>query len=193
MKRFLLGTIVAGTVLAGSAQATTFTFSDEYYVANITTFHTLFGATTTGYGTSGVYQLTDSIAPNAVTKLSNGSSVPGEYIQNTTPNANEELITNGFSASLNNGQQVGNVFNLALGGFIRFAVGGSTTPFTFNSFDLSGSGTIQIRGELNLNPVAGDLATINLTSTPTTYTFDWTGIDTVDFISGFTRLCGRNP
>ncbi|HEY0420943.1 MAG TPA: PEP-CTERM sorting domain-containing protein, partial [Acetobacteraceae bacterium] len=118
----------------------------------------------------------------------NGSSVPGEYIQNTTPNANEELITNGFSASLNNGQQVGNVFNLALGGFIRFAVGGSTTPFTFNSFDLSGSGTIQIRGELNLNPVAGDLATINLTSTPTTYTFDWTGIDTVDFISGFTNI-----
>jgi hypothetical protein len=57
MKRFLLGTIVAGTVLAGSAQATTFTFSDEYYVTNLATFHNLFGATTTGYGTSGRLEL----------------------------------------------------------------------------------------------------------------------------------------
>jgi len=111
--------------------------------------------------------------------------VPGEYVQNTTPNASQELVTNGFTQSLNYGQQVGNVFNSTLSGFLRYQVNGATTPFTFNSFLLSGSGAITIRGELNLNPVAGDLATITLTATPTLYTFNWSGIDTVDFISGF--------
>jgi hypothetical protein len=35
-----------------------------------------------------------------------------------------------------------------------------------------------------VTPVPGDLITLNLTSTHTVYTFDWAGIDTVDFISG---------
>jgi hypothetical protein len=181
---------IAAVVAAAGGQLwadNTFTFSDEYYVNSLTTFHTIFGATTTGYGTAGIYQLTNTSTPT-VTKLSNGSGVPGEYVQNTTPNANQELALFGWSQSLNNGQQVASVYNLLnpTNGsvvYFRYTVGGATTPFTFNSFDLRGSAananlSFTLQGYLAGNLV--DSAILNVTgNTFSTFNENWTNVDTV--------------
>ncbi len=111
--------------------------------------------------------------------LLSGSSAPFTF-------TNQELVLSGWTATNTNGNQIASVFNSGQStGFIRDQVGGVTQQFTFNSFTLSGTGSITFRAELNLNPVPGDTATIVLTSTPTTYTFNWAGIDTVDFFNGF--------
>src|ERR1700743_1148003 len=70
------------------ASATSFGFSDEYFENNLASFQHTFGSTATGYGTSGIYQETNTSTPIA-TKVGSGTSVVGEYIQNTTPNANK--------------------------------------------------------------------------------------------------------
>jgi hypothetical protein len=174
-------------IWSAPAQATVFDFSDEYYVNSLTTFHSIFGATTTGYGTAGIYQLTNTSTPT-VTKLSNGSSVPGEFVQNTSPNANLELALFGWSQSLNNGQQVATVYNLLNPGngsvvYFRYTVGGTTTPFTFNSFDLRGNTTtanLSFTLQGYLGGVLVDSAILNVTgNTFATFTENWTGVDTV--------------
>jgi hypothetical protein len=174
------------------AQATTFTFSDEYYVSSLAEFHTLFGASATGYFTAGIYQETNTTAP-IITKLSNGSNVPGEYVQNTTPNAYDELALFGWSQSLNNGQQVANVYNLTnpdngSAPYFKYDVGGSATSFTFNGFSLKGASpnanlTFTLEGLDPSNNVL-DTAVLNITgNTLTTETLNWAGVSTVEVVS----------
>ncbi len=195
--RFLFSTSILMACIA-PAGATTFTFSDEYYVNSLTTFHSIFGAATTGYGTAGIYQETNTSTP-IVTKLSNGSNVPGEFIQNTTPNANAGISLNGWSQSLNNGQQVANVYNLGnpTNGPIYFQYktgvtgglfgNGATTAFDFNGFDLKGATAnanlnFTLEGFLGGNMV--DSAVLNVSgNTLTTYTENWTNVDTVEIVS----------
>jgi len=173
------------------ARADIFSFSDMYYVDSLTTFHSLFGASTTGYGTPGIYQETNTTTP-IVTKLSNGSSVPGEYVENTTPNANDELALFGWTQSLNNGQQVADVYNLtdpSTGSvlYFRYTVGGATTPFTFNSFDLSGATASANLSFTLLGFLGGtqvDSAALTVTgNTFTTFTENWANVDTVEIVS----------
>jgi hypothetical protein len=195
-----LATVVLGVALivAGTAQASVFTFSDEYYVNSLTTYHSIFGAATTGYGTAGIYQETNTTTP-IVTKLSNGSGVPGEFIQDTTPNAAAGLSLNGWSQSLNNGQQVATVYNLGnpINGpiYMQYKTGvtgglfgnGTTTAFTFNSVDLRGSTSaanlsFTLQGYLNGNLV--DSTVLNVTgNTFSTYTLNWQNVDTVEIVS----------
>lgn len=185
-------TIAAALAIwSAPVQATTFTFDDMYYVNNLTTFQSIFGATTTGYGTAGIYQETNTTTPT-VTKLSNGSGVPGEYVQDTTPNANLELALFGWSQSLDDGQQVANVYNLTnpYNGtvlYFRYKVGGTTTPFTFNSFDLKGSSpsaNLSFTLEGFLGGVQKHSTILTVTgNTLHTFRLNWQNIDTVEIVS----------
>lgn len=187
-------TLVVTGMWSAPAHATVFNFQDMYYISNSSTFTSVFGSVSSGpgYTTSGVYQKTQDAAHGGtlVTRIASATGgIPFEYIENTTPNKNEWLTINGFQAtSLINGQAVGTVSNSSINpGFLRDTVNGVTTAFEFDSVYLSGSGTTTLRGELNLNPVPGLTRTITLTSTPTLYTFDWTGLDTVSWYpNGFT-------
>jgi hypothetical protein len=173
-------------------QASTFTFSDEYYVSSLSEFHTLFGSTTTGYTSAGIYQKTNTTTPT-ITRLGNGSSVPGEYLQNTIPNANDELALFGWGQSLNNGTQVANVYNLTNPDngsvlYFKYTVGGASTPFTFNGFDLKGSSpsaslSFTLEG-LDASNAVLDTAVLTITgNTLQTETLDWAGVSTVEFVS----------
>lgn len=194
---FLLAAVLSIFSIAvwcAPAQATVFNFQDMYYISNSSTFTSVFGSVSSGpgYTTAGVYQKTEDAAHGGtlVSRIASATGgIPLEYVENTTPNKNESLTINGFQAtSLVNGQAIGTVSNSSISpGFLRDTVNGVTTPFEFDSVYLSGSGTTTIRGELNLNPVPGLTRTITLTSTPTLYTFDWTGLDTVSWYpNGFT-------
>jgi hypothetical protein len=201
MMRFWTRIGLAATVLllgVGQSRADLYNFNDEYYVNSLTTFHSIFGATTTGYGTAGIYQLTSTTTPT-VTKLSNGSGVPGEFKQNTTPNLNAGLALIGWSQSLNNGKQVADVYNLGnpTNGPIYFQYktgvtgglfgNGTTTAFTFNSFDLRGStasANLSFTLEGFLGGVLQDSAILNVTgNTYSTFTENWTNVDTVEIVS----------
>jgi hypothetical protein len=86
----------AAVILCGPAQATTFNFTDEYYVSTLAQFHTEFGSTTSGFSVAGIYQETNTATPT-VTLLSAQSTghyqgVPGEFVQNTTPNAIAAIV-----------------------------------------------------------------------------------------------------
>jgi hypothetical protein len=125
--------------------------------------------------------------------LGNGSSVPGEYIQNTTPNAVDELVLFGWGQSLNNGQQVAIVYNTAdpvngTNTYFQYKVGGVTAPFTFNGFDLKGATSnshlqFTLEGLDSANDVL-DSAIMTVTGNSfQTETLDWTGITTVEIAS----------
>jgi len=174
-------------------KATTFTFDDEYYIGTgkSSTYSSIFG-TTAGYGTAGIYQQTQDAAHGGVivTKLSNGSSVPGEYVQDTS--LGQELALFGWSQSLNNGQQVGSVYNLnnpinGTNTYFRYTVGGATTPFTFNGFDLRGSfSTINLSFTLQgyLGGALVDSDVLNVTgNTFSTFTENWLNVDTIEIVS----------
>lgn len=193
-KRFaaLLAAAVSSIGLwAVSAQASTFTFNDEYYVSSLSEFHTLFGTTATGYSTAGIYQITNTANPT-ITRLGNGSSVPGEYVQNTTPNANQSLALFGWGQSLNNGSQVADVYNRVnpAGGslYFQYLVGGVTTAFTFNGFDLSGSSqssnlTFTLEGLGSSNNILDSLVLSISGNKFQTETLDWVGVSSVEIVS----------
>jgi hypothetical protein len=178
-------------LLPVTAQADTFGFSDEYYISNLSTFHSRFGATATGFTTAGIYQVTNTSIPT-ITKLSSSGTVPGEYVQNTSPNDNQELKLYGWGQSLNNGQQVATVYNTTnpLNGsvlYFQYAVGGTATSFDFNGFDLSGSKPssnlhFTLEGLNGSNVV--DSAILSLTGNAfSTYTFDWANVTEVEIVS----------
>jgi hypothetical protein len=195
VKSAFLLTLAAIAITAVPAQADIFNFNDEYYINSAATFATIFpGCTSPCYSSPGIYQETRDALHGGVlvTRLSNGSNVPGEYLENTTPNAQDELQLFGWSQSLNNGQQVANVFNLTnpLNGtvlYLRDAVGGVSMPFTFNSFDLRGSTananlSFTLEGLLGVSVV--DSVTLNVTgSTFATFTENWSNIDTLAIVS----------
>ena len=135
---------LAASVWCVPAKATVFTFSDEYYLKAGAAYSSVFTGATGNASTNGVYQETATGSPPTITRLST-SGVPGEYIQNTS--LNNELALSGWSQSLNYGQQVANVYNLTnptKGSvlYLQYKVGGSTTPFNFNSIDLHSSGNL---------------------------------------------------
>jgi hypothetical protein len=185
---FALGFVFA----AEHASATVFTFDDEYYfsASGQSAFNTRYGsANSAQYHGVGVYQATNTATPT-ISRLTSTASVniPGEYVPNTSPNANQFLALFGWGQSLNNGQQVANVYNVTnpLNGsvlYFRYTVGGATTPFTFNSFDLRGSTStaslsFTLQGYLNGVLVDSDQITIS-GNTFSTFTENWQNVDTV--------------
>jgi hypothetical protein len=97
---------LAAVLWSGPSRATTFTFGDEYWVSSSAGFTAAFGTVNTGsYSTAGIYQKTNT-TPGAVTvtQLSShatgSQSVPGEFVQNTTPNASVGLLLNGWNENL---------------------------------------------------------------------------------------------
>jgi hypothetical protein len=157
-------------------------------------------------GSASIYQATATtgtsasdishLATTTVTSLnSSGSGVPGEFVENTTHNASEALSLNGFHQSLNSGQQVADVFSLTghpyfqyltpLSGstsiaYITPGSGGTVTPFTFNSFDLLGSGTVTVTGVDSSGHQVGS-AQLALTSNFQTFIENWQNVITVSF------------
>jgi hypothetical protein len=182
-------------IVAVPAQADTFNFNDEYYINSNATFATIFsGCTAPCYSAAGIYQETQDAAHGGVlvTRLSNGSGVPGEYLEDTTPNKLDELQLFGWSQSLNNGQQVANVFNSTnpLNGsvlYLKYAVGGVDTAFTFNSFDLRGAfvnANLNFTLEGFLGGVVVDSAMLNVNgNTFATFAENWSNIDTLEIAS----------
>ena len=145
-------------------------------------------------------RLTNNNLPTIVTRLGNGSSIPGEFVENTTPNASTGLQLFGWGQSLNNGNQVASVYNSTnpFNGsvlYFQYKTGvtgglfgnGATTPFTFNSFDLRGStaaANLSFTLQGYLNNVLVDSAILNVTgNTLTTFTENWTNVDTVEIVS----------
>jgi hypothetical protein len=114
--RLIAPVAVAAAAAVGSwsspARATVFTFGDEYYVSSLTEFHTLFGSTTPGYNTAGIYQETNTSTPTVVQLTTHGTGyqpVPGEFVQNDGGSA---LLLNGWSQLLStNGQRLNNGTN----------------------------------------------------------------------------------
>ena len=113
-------------------------------------------------------------------------------IEDTSPNRLDELQLFGWSQSLNNGQQVANVYNSTnpLNGavlYLKYTVGGVSMPFTFNSFDLRGSAAganlnFTLEGLLGGSVV--DSATLNVTGgTFVTFAENWSNIDTLEIAS----------
>jgi PEP-CTERM motif len=180
--------------MAVPAQADIFNFNDEYYISSSAMFAAKFpGCMSPCYVGAGVYQMTQDAAHGGVlvTRLST-SGVPGEYLQNTTPNKQDFLQLSGWTQSLNNGQQVADVFNSTNPGngavlFFTYTVGGVNTPFTFNSFDLSGASAnanLNFTLEGFLNNVLVDSAVLNVTgSTFVTFTENWSNINKVEIAS----------
>jgi len=188
----------ATVIWCAPAKATTLNFNSTYYVSNSSTFNTLFG-TTTGYSSAGVYQETNTTTP-VVTRLGS-SGAPGEFVQNTTPNASQGIQLFGWSGSYNNGTPLANnVYNLGnpYNGtvlYLQYKTGvtgglfgnGTTTAFNFNGLALRGATTnanLTFTLEGFLGGVLKDSAVLTVTgSTLSTFTENWTGIDTVEFVS----------
>jgi hypothetical protein len=196
--------VTATVAWCNTAQATVFTFSDEYLLKAGTAFSTVFpgasGNATGNANTFALYQETNTTTPT-ITKLGNGSSVPGEFVQNSPTNASEGIQLFGWSQSLNGGQQVGSVYNLnnpinGANTYFQYKTGvtgglfgnGTTTAFTFNSFDLRGSTSgadfsFTLEGLDALNNVL-DSAAIHVTgNTFQTFTENWAGVTTVEVVS----------
>jgi hypothetical protein len=111
-KQFLLsGSVLAG-LLAGTmapAMATTFSMQDEYWLKAGTAFSSVFTGATGSAATQGVYQETATSGTPIITQLTTtnysgtgffNTPVPGEFVQNTTPNANSGLLLNGWESTI---------------------------------------------------------------------------------------------
>jgi hypothetical protein len=177
-----------------------YTFDDMYYISTGIMFHSVFGATTSGWSTFGIYQKTNTSVPTVV-KLSDGSSgvIPGEFLENTTPNASEGLFLSGWGRTLSNGQQVANVSNRSNPSagpiYFQYKTGvtggsfgnGTATAFTFNSFDLKGfdsTANLTFTVEGFLGGVLQDSAVLTVTgNTFTTYTENWQNVDMIEIVS----------
>jgi hypothetical protein len=182
----------------------TFTFDDEYLVKNGAAFSTVFpGATgnAPGTGNSGkIYQKTQTTPSIIITALTTGltSSIPGEYVQNSS--LGEGLYLNGWGQSLNYGQQVGSVYNLnnptngpiyfqyKIGATSGFLTGGTATAFTFNSFDLRGANananlafTLEAFDSSN-HLIDSDVLTVT-GNTFHTFTENWQSVFAVEIVS----------
>jgi hypothetical protein len=169
------------------AKAYTFGFDDMYLVKS----GNAFPGTSVTVSSSGIYQETQDATHGGViiTKLAGlTTSVPGEFVQNTTPNASSELQLYGWGQSLNYGQKVDTVYNLqdtANGAvlYFRYAVGGTAQPFTFNGFDLKTVvGSVNATFEaLDASNHILDTATVTLSSGFTTFSENWTNVYEIQF------------
>lgn len=100
VKKLLIAALLAGTCVPAYAD-TVFTFTDEDYVSTLAQFHTAFGATTTGFTVAGLYQETNTTTPTVTLLHANSSAsyqmVPGEFVQNTSPNASTAIVLSGWN------------------------------------------------------------------------------------------------
>jgi hypothetical protein len=192
-KNLMAVALVAGSIVATSSSpvhATIYAFDDMYYVNSVTTFRSIFGSSATGYGTSGTYQKTLT-SPLTIQKVGTGVNEGGEWILDASPT--QFLALTGWGQSLNNGQQVANVYNTTnpLNGtvlYFQYKLGGSVTAFNFNSFDLRGS-NVNANLQFTLQAYDGtnnllDTAPLSVTgNTFQTHTLNWTNVTTVEVVS----------
>jgi hypothetical protein len=186
----VLAIAAALAVWSAPAQAITFGFDDMYYLSSGKAFSSVFPGATGTTSSAGVYQETQDAAHGGIiiTKLST-SGVPGEFVQNTSLSNGLYLI--GWTQSLNSGQQVDNVFNInSTNPYFQYKTGdtggflstGTTTAFTFNSFQLKGGGTYTFVGEdQNGHQIGTDTRTVTLTSSFQTFTENWQNVYTIYF------------
>jgi hypothetical protein len=192
-RRIAVASALLALLGANSWAALTFNFDDEYYISSSTVFNSTFAGHTAGsYSSAGIYQWTQDHTTVTRVGSATGASMPGEFVSGTTPNANQELMLTGFGQSLNNGNVVGSVYNLnnPINGtvvYFQYKVGGTTTAFDFNSFDLRGLTTaanLQFTVQGYLGGVLQDTATLNVTGNAfSTYTLNWANVDTVEIVS----------
>jgi hypothetical protein len=212
-----LAVTLTSVIWCGPSQATTcgsgtsFGFCDEYFVSTLAEFHTRFGSTTTGYNTPGIYQETNTTTPTVVqlTAQSTGyQPVPGEFVQNTTPNASTGLLLHGWSFNFfSNGQQLSNGANsVSNGPNNNFNPGTSGTGLNFQYLtgDMSGSLSNGTVTAFNINSIVVDSTntavsfkieglvggpggtvvdtaneSLNFALSQQTVNLNWTGVDTV--------------
>jgi hypothetical protein len=202
-KFLLFGSVLMITaalaVWSAPAQAVTLNFPNEYYVRSLSEFNTLFPGAS-GYSTPGIYQETNTTTPT-VTRLAS-SGAPGEFEQNTIPNASQGLQLFGWRISANNGTPLANnVYNLqnpangtvlymqyktgVTGGL--FGNGTTTALSAFNSIQFRGATTganLTFTLEGFLGGVLQDTAILTVTgNTFTTFTENWANVDTVEIVS----------
>lgn len=210
-----LGSAVALTLAwCNPAQAVTFTLQDEYWIKAGTSFSSVFGAGVSGTaGTSGVYQETATGGTPIVTQLTTTTftsgfhlaPLPGEFVQNTTPNASAALLLNGgwtstlFNSSSNSKWQINN------GGSGAGQFGGTPTGAQSPSGSVTGTAlNFQYITNASANSTSGaltgtvgdfNLASLQLVGSATAMAFTIEGlrngvvIDTANvsynFINGF--------
>jgi len=216
--KYIIGAAAAAVSLLSCAAANatpqlTFSFSDEWYVSTLTQFHTAFGASATGFTTAGIYQETNTTTPIVTQLHANASTsyqlVPGEFVQNTTPNANTALLLNGwshnFSGALpqkvnNGGAGVTSVNNsntgLTTNLNFQYLTGASVTPstgvisgtvsvFNFTSVDFNsnvfaiGLTAEGLRGGVVVDSMPMSINTSGLWKT---YAFNWYNVDEIAFV-----------
>ncbi len=206
---FLVAAVI-GTVSSAPAWATTFTFSDEAYLASSTrpaqtiqqNAVTYFG-TSNGVGSAGIYQGTSNTLANggsastSLRRVGSGPSVSGEWVTSGNSFTNQFLALYGWGQSLNVGQSVNTVFNLTnpFNGsnlYFQYQVGGVSTAFDFTSFDLAIPGlnhslsfTLDGLGATG-NVLDTQVEIVTIGSIPnvfSTFTLDWSGVTTVEIVS----------
>jgi len=197
----LLAVLGAG-LQQGAATIVTFGFGDIDYLPNNANLGTYFpGATgSTGSSGKGYWQETQDAAGGGVivTKLSNGSGVPGEYVVDTS--TTRGLYLNGFTDST--GAPINTVYNsLASIPYFQYKTDmtagfltGTSAAFTLVSFQLSGPfptfgpQNITVEGFVAGNPTVAAFTDTRAVSgnTLSTWTENWSGVTTVEFgiISG---------
>src|SRR5271157_4480189 len=74
--------------VAGNVRADTYNFGDEYYLNSGASFSSVFTGATGTASSKGIYQETQDATHGGIiiTKLAT-SGAPGEFLQNTSPNA----------------------------------------------------------------------------------------------------------
>ena len=187
-KFLLFGSVLMITaalaVWSAPAQATIFSFTDEYFVKTPAEFKTLFGAGTAGYNGAGIYQEVNTTVPT-VYELRAGtgfSPIPGEFVQNTNTGIvltgwNENISTNGTQV-MTSTRFTNYTLPLLVNNYpgtmsIQYKTGittptmtdGTLAAFNLNSIDLrtlTGTATgYTITGLLGGVPVPGYTATIS--------------------------------
>uniref|UniRef100_I2PWE6 PEP-CTERM putative exosortase interaction domain-containing protein n=1 Tax=Desulfovibrio sp. U5L TaxID=596152 RepID=I2PWE6_9BACT len=192
LTKFGFTLILAATLFSWSApaMATTFTFSDEYFLGQNKNYDPPFtGVTGKTPNTSHGYFWQETDTVNKTMTQMGYTSLAGEYVVNT----NQELALFGWSATTASASTPAtSVFNLnnPINGnntYFQYTVGGTKTPFLFNGFDLAGgfSGTnltFTLEGFLGGNMVDSAILTVT-GNTFNTYTLNWQNVDTVEIVS----------
>jgi len=205
------------------AQAMNFSLSDVYWFKAGTAFSTVVPGAVGSAGTQGLYQETATAGGTTWTQLTttsylvtgnnhfNNTPVPGEFVQNTTPNDSSALIFNGWVSPLFNsgangvshfqinqlldagGSSIAS-FQYSTGITNSLLTGGTLTAFNLNSIDLvttfSGQATgYTLRGLLNGVVVYQEDVSTNFSGNTVngiqtlgpTLSLGWTNIDTLQF------------
>ncbi|MDR3556535.1 MAG: PEP-CTERM sorting domain-containing protein [Syntrophobacteraceae bacterium] len=195
LAKFGMALAVAAAVViwCAPAQAVTFGFDDIWYLSSGTAFSSVVTGASGSASSTGYWQETQTASGGGIafTRLSNGSGVPGEFVQNTSNGSGLSLT--GWTQSSSNKQLVDYVFNVnSTNGYFRYTTGdtggylttGTPTSFTFNSFQLKGGGTYTFVGDnQNFQPIAGYSATVTLNGNWQTFTENWTNVYQIYFTS----------